>query len=256
MLTLGISFSIEKTLSLWRRSRVLLQTLLAVIGIFPLAVFLLLKGIVLPPEVSTGLVLLAACPGAPLTTKRAYMAGAKISYVSGLQFTLAMLAVIVTPLTLNIFNSSFDLLIEKVTPWEIARQITEVQLLPIGIGLLLQKIAPKVTIQIEKPLNILANILFVILVIVAIIPAFLLISQMSLLSIAMIIIVVSFGLSIGHFLGGFEIEKRSALAIASVARNFGLALFIAILHDIQKLVLPTLVAYLILGAILAIPYSL
>lgn len=256
MLTLGINLSLERLRSLWRQPSLLFRALLAVIVLTPLVVFILLKLLNVPPEIATGFALLAASPGAPLTTKRAHMAGAKINHAVGLQITLALLAVVVTPLTLNIFQASFDLLSDKITILEVSRQIALVQLLPLGLGFLLQKFSSKFVDLINKPLNMIANALFLLLVLVAIIPAFRLVLQMDFLSIIMIIIMVGAALSIGHFLGGPEIDKRSALAIACVARNFGLALFIAILHDIQKLVLPTLLAYLLLGAIMAIPYSI
>ena len=256
MLTLGINLSLERLGSFWRQPSLLFRALLAVIVLTPLVVFILLKLLNLPPEVATGFALLAASPGAPLTTKRAYMAGAKIHDTVALQFTLALLAVVVTPLTLNLFHASFELLSEKISVLEVSRQIASVQLLPLGLGFLLQKLSSKLVNLMDKPLNIIANLLFLILVVVAILPAFLLIVQMNLFSFITIAIIVLAALAIGHYLGGSDIEKRAALAIACVARNFGLALFIATLNDIQKLVLPSLLAYLLLGAVLAFPYSL
>ncbi|MFO0165663.1 MAG: sodium dependent transporter, partial [Microcystis sp.] len=63
-------------------------------------------------------------------------------------------------------------------------------------------------------------------------------------------------LGIGHALGGPDDDQRSILAISSVARNVGLAFFIAILNDVQQQVIPTLLAYLILGAVLGVLYSI
>jgi BASS family bile acid:Na+ symporter len=74
-----------------------------------------------------------------------------------------------------------------------------------------------------------------------------------LVAIAMMVIA---SLSIGHALGGPDDDKRSILAISCIARNVGLALFIAILNDVQKQVIPTLIAYLILGAVLGVFYSI
>ena len=66
---------------------------------------------------------------------------------------------------------------------------------------------------------------------------------------------VGISLAIGHLLGGPAGEQRSVLAIASIARNVGLAMFIAGLSDYGQQFIPTLLAYMILGAILAVPYS-
>src|SRR5262249_47805 len=50
-------------------------------------------------------------------------------------------------------------------------------------------------------------------------------------------------------------NERASLAISSIARNVGLALFITALKGVEQTVLPTLLSYMILGAIVAVPYS-
>lgn len=47
----------------------------------------------------------------------------------------------------------------------------------------------------------------------------------------------------------------AALATACVARNIGLALYIAGLCEYGQLVIPTLLTYMIAGAVLALPYG-
>lgn len=63
------------------------------------------------------------------------------------------------------------------------------------------------------------------------------------------------GLTPGHLLSGPRQEQRPVLAIASIVRNVDLALFIADLSDYGQKFLPTLLTYIILGALLAVPYS-
>jgi len=57
-------------------------------------------------------------------------------------------------------------------------------------------------------------------------------------------------------LGGPTRQQRAALAIACIARNVGLALFIAALFDYGQMFVPTMLAYMLFGGILAFPYSL
>ncbi len=254
MLAIGVNFSKEKFIFLWRDLNKLLRSLLAVIVLVPLIVILLLWVLKLPPESATVLALLAASPGAPLTTKRSEMAGVSTPYSTSLQLTLAILAVIITPLTVSLFDTIFDLSI-KVTAINIAKQVIQVQFLPIGIGVLLQKIQPQLTEKISKPLTILANILFIIMVLIILPVAISLIFKMDLLSIIAIIITALASLLIGHFLGGTDLHERSALAISSIARNIGLVLFILLLNGVAKPFIPALISYTILGAIIAFPYS-
>jgi BASS family bile acid:Na+ symporter len=256
MLAIGIALSIEKMLSFWRKPALLFRALLAVVVLVPLVVFLLLKLFNLPPEVMAGLALLAASPGAPLTTKRSQMAGARFRYSASLQLTLALLAVVITPLTLAIFTASFERLSEKVTILEVARQVGAVQFLPVCLGLSIQKFAPQFAQKVAKPLTIMANALFLLLVILACIVGLPLLFKVWGLPLVAIALMVVVSLGIGHWLGGPEDNKRSILAISCIARNVGLALFIAILNDIQQQVISTLVAYLIVGAVLGVFYSI
>jgi BASS family bile acid:Na+ symporter len=255
-LDIGINLSIEKLIVLWRRPGWLIRTFLAVVVLVPLVVILLLKIFALSQDVSTGLALLAASPGAPVIAKRAQMVGARLFHGAGLQLTLALAAVIVTPITLQIFNNLFVLTSEKVTALEVSRQIFMVQLLPVTLGLALQKYALNVALKIGKPLNYISNGLFLLLVIVLLIPAGRLMLQMGILPIAVMILMASIALAIGHVVGGASLERHSALAIASVARNIGLALFLAILNNVEREIFPTLASYALVGSLVAIPYSI
>jgi BASS family bile acid:Na+ symporter len=256
MLTIGIKVSWSEMLSLWRKPRLLLRVLLAVVILVPLVVILLLNLFDLPTGVASGLAVLAASPGAPLMTKRAVMVGASFSYAASLQLTLALTAVFITPITLAIFYALFELEIEKVSVLQVSQQVAMVQLIPLILGLLLQKFRPKIAQVIAKPIGLLGNVLFVLLLILLIVPAFRLKVQISILAMVVIVIMVVSTLAIGHLLGGSEVEKRSALAISTIARNLGLAVFIVVLSETQNLVFPTLTAYAILGAIVVLPYSL
>jgi BASS family bile acid:Na+ symporter len=191
------------------------------------------------------------------------MAGCRFSYSASLQLTLAILAVCVTPITLGIFFTLFQHLAEKVIILEVARQVIIVQLLPVSIGFLLQKFVPKFAENIAQPLNFIANSLFLMLVILACILGIPLFFQVWGLPMVVITIMVIASLAIGHSLGGNNDDTQSVVAIpterfaiACIARNVGLALFIAILNDVQQQVIPTLIAYVIVGAVLGGFYSI
>ena len=256
MLAIGCNLCFEEMLSLWRKPALLFRALIAVVVLVPVVVILLLKLFNLSPEVITGLALLAASPGAPLTTKRAQMAGCRFSYSASLQLTLAIFAVLITPVTLGIFFTLFQHLAEKVTILEVARQVIMVQFLPISIGLLLQKFTPNFAENIAKPLNFIADILLLVLVVVAGILGIPLFFKVWGLPIVVITIMVIASLAIGHSLGDHNDDTQPILAISCIARNVGLALFIAILNNVQQQVIPTIIAYVIVGAILGSFYSI
>lgn len=256
MLALGVNLSLDKGFRAWRRPGPLLRGLLAVVVLVPIAVMLLLLVFDLPPAVATGLALLAAAPGAPLTTKRAQMAGANLPYTWTLQLTLAALAVGITPLTLKIFYALFELETETVSPLEVARQVAVVQLLPVSLGILLRRFASTVADWIGKPLILLANVLFLLLVVLLVVPSIHILIHFGLLPTLAIVCTAAIALAIGHLVGGPATDQRAALATASIARNIGLALFVASLSHTEELLAPTLVSYMVLGSLVAMPYAL
>ncbi|GCL35063.1 putative sodium dependent transporter [Sphaerospermopsis reniformis] len=264
MLALGSKLSVENILCFWRKPALVLRALLAVLLLVPLEVIVLMKFFHLPPEVTIGLALLAAAPGAPLSTKRAQIAGGNLGYAASLQLTLVILAVFVTPSTLAIFAILFADISQKVAILDVARQVMMVQILPVSLGLFINKFAPTFAQRIAQPLTLIADSLFFGLVILACIFGLPLLYKLWVLPLGAIAkrcckqfaIMVIASLGIGHALGRFDHDTRSTLAIFCVARNFGLALFIAILNDVQQQVMPTLVAYLILGAFVGVPYSI
>jgi BASS family bile acid:Na+ symporter len=260
MLAIGVNQTREDLTSAFRERERLLRSLLAVVVLVPVLVIVVLLVFNVPPAAATALAVLAAAPGAPLTTFRSQMAGADTRFVSSLQLTLAFSAVIVTPLVWAIFAAMFESVIERATAFDVARQVAQVTFLPVIIGLLLQRFAPGFAARIGKPLNKLADLLFVLLVLVVIV---LLVASAELrgmlavgwLTVAAIVIMAAGALAIGHALGGTSQDQRAGLATACIARNVGLAIFLVALDDAGQGAIPVILAYMLLGAAIAVPYA-
>ena len=260
MFSIGINHSYKQLISLWHDAALLVRSLLAVVVVVPLVVGLLLWTFKLPPAVTVGLTLLAVSPGAPMLFKRSQMAGADPVYAASLQLTLALLAVLITPLTLAIFYGLFEYITKRVTPFEVALQVGGVTFLPVIIGLTMQRFAPKIAERLGRPVSVLANILFLFLVIVIVAlfifkPDLRTAINLGGLPYAAIIIIIVVSIACGHLMSEPPQAKRSALAIASIARNIGLALYIANIYDYGQPIVPTLLSFIIVGTVLGIPYS-
>lgn len=260
MLTIGVNHSFRQVAYLASRPGLLVRSLLSVIVVVPGIVGVLLWAFPLPPAVATGLAVLAAAPGAPLTTKRIELAGGELPYAVNLQLTLAVLAIVVTPLILSVYFSVFDLLLEKVTPVDVASQVARVTFLPVVSGFLVRRFLPGVAARIAHPLRVLAHVLLIGLVLilvafVAIAPDLRAMLNPGGPAITAIVLLVVLSLAAGHVLGGPGQENRAVLAVATIARNVGLALFIADLTDYGPEFVPTLLTYLILGGLLGVPYA-
>ena len=254
MLTMGINFSLRDLLAFWKQSDLVLRAQLAVSVLMPAIAIVLLWLLHPPNAVIVGLILLAASPGAPLLTKRVQMAGGSFNYGASLQITLSLSAVLITPIILSISGLIFPVATATVDSLQIATQIALVQLLPLSIGLGLRQVGSEIADEIGDFLTIIANTLFVVLAIFLLVMSLDLISNLGTLPIVLILAIASVSLTIGHFLGGSASETRAAVAIASIARNVGLAIFIAVLNQ-QTQAIPVILSYLILAALVAFPYS-
>ncbi|MEE4119522.1 MAG: hypothetical protein V2I65_10940 [Paracoccaceae bacterium] len=237
-----------------------LRSLVSVLVVVPLAALVLIATLPVPPEVALGLVLLAAAPGAPLTTRRSQMAGADEGYVSALQLTLAALAVIFMPSAIAAFDTVLAPSVPVPAPGKIAGQIAAVTVLPLMLGWLFARFAPGILSRRAPLLSRAAKLLFVAFaLVVALSLTFLPDLRASILigwpGAAALAAMAGAGLAAGHLLGGPRAERRGGLATASVARNLGLALFIAESAPETVDAIPTILTYALLGIVLAVPYS-
>lgn len=262
MLSLGAQQSLPDLRALWRNPALVLRSLLCVVVLFPLATILVVKLVPTAPGVTAGLAILAACPGAPVTYKRAALAGGDPAYTSSLHITLAILTLVITPATLALFDAVLPLdLQSSVAVGAVARQVAAVQILPIGIGLLLQT-APQMARRHRQPIRRLADAAFLALAALLLFPVVLwaivqLIWPIGVIGIALMALLVVAGLGLGVLLANPEHRSRqSSLAIATIARNLGLALLIAELSGSAEQITPTILGYALVSLVIAAPFSI
>lgn len=255
MLTMGIAIPLNQLFGFFQQPGFLARSLLSVLVLYPLAVAGLLYLFDLSSRSNLALVLLAAAPAAPLLTKKAGMAGTNPSMIAGLQVVLASSAVIITPLLLTVFAAIFPDTEAQIPTLSVAKQIAIVQLLPLGIGILVRWAVADLADEVSSLMITIANTLFWVLAAFLVALSINLLPQISLQSLSIFALVVILGLAIGHSLGGPELESRSALATATIARNAGLAFFIALANNQSASTLP-IFAYVIISTIIALPYQI
>jgi len=256
MFSLGLDFTLQNFLAFWRKPGFVLRALMSTLVVFPLLVIVVLQIATLPQSAIIGLVVLAAAPGAPLTTRRITMAGGDFHLGADLQITLAALAVITTPLVLMLFDRALADIHLGISPRQVALNVAIVQGLPIGLAVLLSRYRPGLATAVAMFVGKAANILFTIIAAVLLVTGFDLVIEAGWRANLVISLVVAMALAAGHLLGGPDAQTRTTLAIATIARNMGLALFIIVLSSSEKRELAVLVTYMIVGFTLAVPYNL
>ncbi|MGD8719128.1 MAG: bile acid:sodium symporter [Candidatus Zixiibacteriota bacterium] len=257
MLSVGLSLDFRQLLMLWRKPGLLARSYLAVVILVPLVTLAVIKIFNLPPAVDIALMLMAVAPGSPLAMRRATLAGGDAPYAASLQFTVNLSAIITIPLFLYILSAFFEPQ-AYASPTLIAYQVTIAQFAPLIFGILLTTTWPGLTRRFGDFITRVANVMLVVLVVLVVLAGwrpfldtFRGIGWYSFLAAA---IIIGVSLTLGHSLGGPGKEKRTTLAVMSIARSLSLAVFLALKDFPGQGILGVFVAYILLGLVVQAVY--
>jgi len=238
------------------RPWLMLRSLVAVLVLVPaaaLAIILLLKP---SPEVAVGLTILVSCPPAPLMLKGApKIGGGGAAYMASLHLSLAALAFITVPLSLDLlsmplgFQSEVDLT-------AMAMILGRTILIPVGLGLAVRSFFPQFADTVGPKLDkagAIGLLVVVLFALVALLPALL---KMDPWSYLVIVAVCAAALAIGHGIGSSQPRERTILAVESGVRHPVLAITIAASNFTPQKALPVLVPCVLVFIAVAMVYLL
>jgi BASS family bile acid:Na+ symporter len=253
MFGVGIGVALTDLRWIWQRPAPMLRALASVLVAVPVIAIVVCRLLALPRLAEVGIVLMSISPGAPIALRRSLGAGGDRAFAPSLQICVALLAVGTLPLSIAVFDYVYSGN-ATVSSWHIAKQVFVAQLLPIGLGIALRRARPGSAARIEDPVGRLGTILLLALAALALIDIWQLTVDAG-LRVAFAILVVTFlALGAGHWLGGPEPAKRTAVAISSAARNAGLALLVATVNKAAPQVEATVLAYLAISVFALVPY--
>ena len=237
----------------------LIRTLLSVNILVPVALFLLLlilKPLQIPLPFQIALIVLAASPGAPLLTTRALKAGGHFHYAADLQVAVSLLATITTPVILILFSFlNPEIPKDAVSPLHVLKIVAIVQLIPILLGMGIRAINAAFADKLVKWIAVFVKIMFLGLILILLITGFPTLFSGGFAGIIAVLLFSAACLAIGHLLGGPVLQYKSTLAIGCLARNIGLALLILKLNKAVMELLPPVIAFLLIGAVMGLVYS-
>ncbi len=130
MLAMGLSLTVAQILAPLRNARLVILALIANFILAPVAAYLIAQAFPLTDGLKTGLILVSTAAGAPFLPKLAQIAKGNLAFSVGLMVLLMVTTVLYMPLML-------PLLLRGVTvnPWEIARPLIFLMLLPLAVAL-------------------------------------------------------------------------------------------------------------------------
>ncbi len=257
VVAIGIRAHLEQPLLLLRRPALALRAMLAMYVVLP--AFVLLLAWLLPLREGVGAVLLAyaVSPVLPPWAKKGTAVGGQADYVMGLQVLSSVVALLVVPLMIWIVYRVFGvetaldpLAVEKVLLITVAAPLA----LGIGLARLWPDAAPRLGALADR-------VGMVVLLLGAV--ALLVVHGRAILGVigqgtfVVTLLVIAFGLLVGHLLGGPDAGNRGALASATVSRHPAIALLLAsgAFPEHESTIVGTVLLYLLAALLVPIAYE-
>jgi BASS family bile acid:Na+ symporter len=236
---------------LWHRPRLLWRSLLAMYVLVPLAAFLLVAFLPLSPGLKAALLVFAVSAGAPLLPRKLGDFGSG-AYVFSLLVLSSLLAIVLVPIWVMLLGRYFDVAAE-VDPMTVAMVIGKAFLLPLGVGMMLRAIFPKLGDGLaDRLIGVAGTVLGVcgLALLASHWDVFLAVRWQGM---ATLLVLLLLALAIGHALGGPSPDDRTALAIACATRHVGIAVMVATSFPGPRTAV-LVAAYVVASAAVSLPY--
>lgn len=253
VLVVGLDARPRDLVSVLRSPRSLIAAILAVNVAAPAAALLLVTFIPLAPPVRAGILLMAISPAPPLVPGKLVKLSGDKSYAYGLYAALILLAAVTVPVSAAIVAGLLgaDLSIPSLA---VVRNVAVTAVAPLVVGVGLRALAPSLAARAVPFVYKGAMILLVVAAVPLLVRAVPAIAGLAgdggFLVMALTVAIASI---VGAVLAGPEPEQRAALAAAAASRHPGIALVIAKANTDDPQVAATVLGFLLIGLVVAIP---
>jgi BASS family bile acid:Na+ symporter len=251
MLAMGAGLTVSQISDPLRNARLVMLALLANFVLMPLGALALAKVLWLDEPFWVGLLLLGCAAGAPFLPKLAELAKGNLAFAVGAMVLLMVVTVGYLPMVL-------PLLLPGVTvdPWQIARSLVLLMLLPLATGLALKARYGDLAARMKPALDWISNaslILLVSLITAANIDKVL--QVFGTRGILAGLLFIALGLGTGWLLGGPNADTKRVMALGTGQRNIAAALVVASQSFSDPKVIVMVIVVAIVGLIILMPLS-
>ena len=254
VLTLGFGANKAEPFYLIRRPRLFIRSLLAIYIVVPLVTTILLVLVPIPISVKIGMILLtisSVATGSPHTMIRL---GANPAYAYSLLMFMSLISIVTVPFSLVILSALPLTHDASVPPLEVVKFIAQSILLPLMVGAIFSRLAPRLTERLSGPINSISGKVLML----GMLSLFALniggVVEAGVLSLVVILILTVIALGAGHLLGGPAFGDRAALAIATTQRQMAIATLIAAMNFQNVVIIDAIVIYLIMSTLIVSVY--
>ncbi len=247
--SIGIETGGPQLRSLLVRPGLNLRYFLATFVVMPALAVVLGMLRLLPQALWIGLALMSIAPPAPPATRKLRKMG-DLDVGLAWQAEAFLVAVVTIPLTVALVDSMGMFARSLNLTWgPVLARSALFFAAPMLVGLLTRRYWPAAAGALAKPVAFAANIALAVLTILVLIVAVPIIWHFGIISIAMVAAFVVLAILVGHFFGGPRRDTRVTLAAMLAARFPVPALVLAQANGATKAILPTVLVYVIAGAL-------
>jgi bile acid:Na+ symporter, BASS family len=251
MLAMGSGLTIRQIIEPLRNAHLVLLALLANFVLMPLAAFALAKVLWLDDPFAVGLLVLGCAAGAPFLPKLAELAKGDLAFSVGAMVLLMIV-------TVGYLPAVMPLLLPGVTvdPWNIARSLILLMLLPLAAGLALKAHYEGLARRVKPVLDRISNISLILLV--SLITAANIDKVLQVFGTRGILaglLFIALGFGVGWLLGGPGRDVKKVMALGTSQRNIAAALVVASQSFSDPKVVVMVIVVAIVGLIILMPLS-
>ena len=152
MLGMGLGLTVADFKRVLVYPKAVILGLIAQLALLPIIGFGLASIFPLTPELAVGLMVLAACPGGPTSNMLTYLARGKVALSITLTAVSSLITVFTIPLVVNLAMQWFagEETALQLPFWTTVIQIAVITVIPVVLGMLLHRYAPRFAATVEK----------------------------------------------------------------------------------------------------------
>ena len=251
MLAMGAGLTVSRIAEPLRNVRLVVLALLANFVVMPLGALGLAKVLSLDEPFGIGLLLLGCAAGAPFLPKLAELAKGNLAFAVGAMVLLMVVTVAYLPIVLPLLLPGIT-----VHPWNIARSLLLLMLLPLVIGLVLKARYRDLAERVKPVLDWISNVSLILLI--ALITAANIDKVLQVFGTRGILaglLFIALGLGTGWLLGGPNADTKRVMALGTGQRNIAAALVVASQSFSDAKVVVMVIVVAIVGLIVLMPLS-
>jgi predicted Na+-dependent transporter len=223
MLGMGFSLTIPQIMEPLKNRRLIILSLVANFVLVPILALVIIRVIPLSEGLQIGLILVGFAAGAPFLPKLVHVAKGGMAFTAGLMVLLMVVTIAYLPLVLP-----FVLTGVQVNPWEIARSLIVLMLIPLAIALFIRARYEDVAKGLVHTMNLAANLSLIAMFIGYFIGySDVTYGVLGTGGILVSILLVVGAAIIGYLLAGPDKDNKKVLALGTGQRNLAAAFAVA-----------------------------